>query len=117
MLNALLDATVSVPESALYALIGFLIVFCGIAFLIFIVWFIGRCMAFMQGQPFFAKPQKTQPVKKEKPAPKAVAQPVAVADSEEISEETVAVITAALMAYYQQAKPECGFIVKRIKRI
>ena len=116
MLNALLDATVTVPESALYALIGFLIVFCGIAFLIFIVWFIGRCMAFMQGQPFFAKPQKMQPVKKEKPAPKAVAQEV-VADSEELSEETVAVITAALMAYYQQAKPECGFIVKRIKRI
>lgn len=115
MLNALLDATVSVPESALYALIGFLIVFCGIAFLIFIVWFIGRCMAFMQGQPFFAKPQKTQPVKKEKPAPKTVSQPVAV--EEELSEETVAVITAALMAYYQQAKPECGFIVKRIKRI
>ena len=117
MLNALLDTTATIGESALYALIGFLVVFGGIAFLICVVWLIGRCMAYLKGQPFFAKPQKTQPVKKEKPAPKAVAQEVAVADGEELSEETVAVITAALMAYYQQAKPECGFIVKRIKRI
>ena len=115
MLNALLD--VSVGESALYALIGFLVVFGGIAFLISVIWLIGRCMAYLKGEPFFAKPQKTPVVKKAAPAPKAVAQEIATADGETLDEETVAVITAALMAYYQQAKPECGFIVKRIKRI
>ena len=115
MLNALLD--VSVGESALYALIGFLVVFGGIAFLISIVWLIGRCMAYLKGEPFLAKPQKAPVVKKAAPAPKATAQEVASVGEESLDEETVAVITAALMAYYQQAKPECGFIVKRIKRI
>ncbi len=115
MLNTLLDVTIA--ESAVYALIGFLIVLGGIAFLIAVVWFIGRCMAYLKGEPFFVKPQKSQPIKKEKPAPKVAVQEVAVTASEELSEETVAVITAALMAYYQQTKPECGFIVKRIKRI
>ena len=52
-----------------------------------------------------------------KEVPTTAAQAIAVADAEVVDEETVAVITAALMAYYKQAKPECGFIVKRIKRI
>ena len=115
MLNALLN--VSTGEASIYALIGFLVVFGGIAFLISIIWLIGRCMAYLKGEPFLAKPQKASAVKKAAPAPKAAAQEIAVADGEALDEETVAVITAALMAYYQQSKPECGFIVKRIKRI
>lgn len=111
MLNSLL-ADISIGEAALYALIGFLVVFGGIAFLIFIVWLIGKAKAYLSGKPVVA-PKQTQQKKVQAPAP--VAAPVA--DTEEVPEEVVAVITAALMAYYKQAKPQCGFIVKRIKRI
>ena len=37
--------------------------------------------------------------------------------TEEIDEETVAVIMAALMAYYEKNNPKCAFTVKRIKRV
>ena len=98
---------VSVGTAALYALIGYLVVFAGIAFLIFIVWLVGK---------FMAKP---------KAAPKKVAdEPVAVATpsqetviEDEVDEETVAVIMAALMAYYETNYPKCEFTVKRIKRV
>ena len=99
----------NVGEAALYALLGFLVVFAGIAFLILVVWLVGKVMA------------KTTGKSKAKPQPKAVEkpqeQPVAKMEGDEISEETVAVITAAIMAYYQQNNPKCEFTVKRIKRI
>ena len=38
-------------------------------------------------------------------------------DAEEITDETVAILMAAIMAYYQQTNPKCEFTVKRIKRI
>ena len=98
-----------VGEATLYALLGFLVVFAGIAFLILVVWLVGKVMA------------KTTGKAKAKPQPKAVEkpqeQPVVKMDSDEIPEETVAVITAAIMAYYQQNNPKCEFTVKRIKRI
>lgn len=117
MLNNLLQLEATIGETAIYALIGFLVVFGGIAFLIFIVWLIGRAMAYLKGEPVFAKAVKTAAPKKETSVVAPAAQEMAVASSDEVSEETLAVITAALMAYYKQAKPECGFIVKRIKRI
>ncbi len=109
MLNNLLAADkmreVPVSEAALYALLGFLIVFAGISFLILVVWLVGKIMG---------KPKKTQKVvdKAEKVEEKSV-----VDGAEEFSEETVAVITAALMAYYEANDVKCGFTVKRIKRI
>ena len=115
MLNGLLanagnETAVSIPEAALYALLGFATVFLGIAFLILVVWLVGKAMA----KPI-AKPveKKAEPVKENVVANLAVAD----ASEEEISEETLAVITAAIMAYYQQTKPKCEFTVKRIKRI
>ena len=116
MLNSLLAnaadkmRTVAIPEAALYALLGFAIVFAGIAFLILVVWLVGKAMA----KPI-AKPVE----KKAEPVKENVVENLAVADAseEEISEETLAVITAAIMAYYQQTKPKCEFTVKRIKRI
>jgi methionyl-tRNA synthetase len=35
----------------------------------------------------------------------------------EVDEETVAIITAAIMAYYQKNNPKCEFTVRRIKKI
>ena len=113
MLNTLLanavDKTraVSIGESAILALLGYLVVFLGIAFLIFIVWLVGKAMVKAS-----AKTEK----KVEKPVA-SVAKKVEEENSEEITDETVAVITAAIMAYYQQNNPKCEFTVKRIKRI
>ena len=112
MLNNVLS--VLTGDAALYALIGFFVVFGGISFLICIVWLIGKGLSYFKGVPAGAQPKQ---VKVHKEVPTTAAQAIAVADAEVVDEETVAVITAALMAYYKQAKPECGFIVKRIKRI
>ncbi len=95
---------VTVGEASLYALLGFGIVFLGIAFLILVVWLVGKVM------------QKGASVKKEA-KPVEVAKPAPSENSDEITEETVAVITAAIMAYYAQSNRKCEFTVKRIKRI
>ena len=98
---------VEVPEALLYALIGFLVVFAGIALLIAVVWAVGKVMSAINPT---AQPKKVEV----KPKQTQVA-PVVIEN--DVDEETVAVITAALMAYYQKTNPQCGFTVKRIKRI
>ena len=103
--------TIPISEAVLYAILGFMVVFLGIVFLIFVVWLVGKFMS--KGK----KEEKTEkPIaKKEK---QEVSSSLAVADAtEEITEETIAVITAAIMAYYQKNNPKCEFTVKRIKRI
>ncbi len=97
---------VEVPEALLYALIGFIVVFAGIALLIAVVWAVGKVMTAINPT---AQPKKVE-VK-----PQQTVAPVAV--SNDVDEETLAVITAAIMAYYQKTNPQCGFTVKRIKRI
>ena len=99
---------ISLPEASLYALLGFLVVFLGIAFLILIVWAVGK---FMQKDAPVAKKAEPAPVKKE-----VVSTPTPV-NEDEVSEETIAVITAAIMAYYEKNNPKCEFTVKRIKKI
>ena len=100
----------TIGESALYALLGFLVVFVGIAFLILVVWLVGKLMTKSNPVP----QTKVEEVPK---TAESVAESLAVADGDEITDETIAVITAALMAYYQQNNPKCEFTVKRIKRI
>ena len=109
MLANLLDRYISNGTAALYALVGFVVVFIGIAFLILVVWAVGKIMSSKNG----VQPKKETPVK----VVETVTESVPVNDSDAISEETLAVITAALMAYYQQTNPKCEFTVKRIKRI
>lgn len=100
---------VSIGEASLYALIGFLVVFAGIAFLIFVVWLVGKLMAKTSGKA--KEKKKTEaPIKELERIPAPV-------QTEEIDEETVAVIMAALMAYYEKNNPKCAFTVKRIKRV
>ena len=117
MLNSLLvnvadkTRTVGIDEAALYALLGFAVVVLGIVFLIFVIWLVGKAMNKVNGVEVVKK--SPQP-----PAVKESQQSVAVSNvSDEITEETVAIITAAIMAYYQQTNPKCEFTVKRIKRI
>ena len=101
-------STLPIGEVAIYAVLGYLVVFVGIAFLIFIVWAVGQLVSKVNGKSFSLK----------KKVKKQVEQPIAVqAVSDELDDETVAVIMAALMAYYQQTNAKCDFTVKRIKRI
>ena len=102
-----LNAIQATPqEAALYALIGFLVVFVGIALLIAVVWLVGKVLSKTQGGAATVK--KTQPVPKQSTKPQS---------SDEIDAETLAVITAAIMAYYENQGSRCEFVVKRIKRI
>ena len=94
-------------ETALNALIGFIVVFLGITFLILVIWLVGKVMAKNKAQP-------KQEVAETKAVQKTL--PTLVEDAS-LDEETVAVIMAALMAYYQQTGAKCDFTVKRIKRI
>ena len=101
----------SIGEAALYALLGFLVVFAGIIFLIFVVWLVGKIMTKTTGKTV----EKPQPKVKEKVKPQE--KPVLKTEDDELSEEAVIIITAAIMAYYEQNNPKCEFTVKRIKRI
>lgn len=105
MWTNLLAEYITVSASAIYALIGFAVVFLGISLLISVVWAVGKVMNRNNG----ATPVQT--------AVKTVVQEVAVTESNDINDETVAVIMAALTAYYQTNNPKCEFTVKRIKRI
>ena len=110
---------ISVGEAAIDALIGFCVVFAGIALLVFIVWGVGKIMQNTSlGNGKGGK--KTAPKAVEKPAikpekPQAFA-PVKAAD-EGIDDETVAVIAAAIAAVYEAERRSCGFVVKRIRRM
>ncbi len=113
MLNTLLAATdktreIGLSEAALYAVLGFAIVFVGIAFLILVVWLVGKVMS--AGGKANKKAVQTE---KSEMAPVTAPTP----EQEELSGETVAVIMASLMAYYERTNPKCEFTVKRIKRI
>ena len=118
MLNSLLvnvadkSRTVPIEEAALYALLGFAVVFLGIVFLIGIIWLVGKGMGkvnMLQGKAKEPKAKAT--------TAQTSAQTKPVVGEEEISEETIVILTAAIMAYYQETNPKCEFTVKRIKRI
>ena len=98
----------TVGEAALYALIGFMVVFVGIALLIAVVWLVGKVMSGAVNTK-----KEEIPVKK---TPQTTPITPAKADVDEVDEETLAVITAAIMAYYEQQNSRCEFTVKRIKK-
>ncbi len=113
MMNLLaeaLDSTrqANAGEAALYATLGFLVVFLGIAFLIFVIWAIGKLVPALEAK---AKKVKVEA----KSAQEEIKPQTSVQD--ELSDEVIAVITAAIAAYYQQENKKCEFTVKRIKRL
>ena len=117
LLNSLPEGgrMVGIGEASLYALIGFAVVFAGIAFLIFVVWWVGALMSAYNTQD---KKGSILVGTEEKVAPQEMPiEPVAPLKEDEVDEETIAVIMAALMAYYEQNNPKCEFTLKRIKRI
>ena len=103
---SLYDKKISVGEAAIDALLGFITVFVGIALLVLIVWAVGRAMQSVESKSKNAGEKKPK-VKKEPQAAKQTSEPVKSAPAEAtisasngIDEETIAVISAAIAAYY-----------------
>lgn len=99
-------------EAALYALIGFVVVFVGIILIIGIIWLVGLIMRKSNNLEFLTKKR----VKKNKKSATQQAD-TQTATEDEIPDEVKAAIVAAIMAYYQEKEEKCSFTVKRIKRI
>ena len=127
MLNSLLDIIANpngnyyfsgsangISEALIYALIGFVVVFLGIVLIIFIIWLIGLILRKTNNLAFLNKLNIKNKFKK-----KAVEeQPSQIYNEEDgVPDEVKAAIVAAIMAYYDNEKPDCEFIVRRIKRI
>lgn len=118
MLNALLSIVPkedgnfyfeSFGEALIYALIGFLVVFLGIVLIIFIIWLVGLIIRKTNNFEFLTKLKIKKKVKEKEVQPTET--------EAEVPDEIKAVITAVIMTYYSEQKPECEFKVKRIKRI
>ena len=107
---------VDVGEAALYAAIGFSVVFLGILFLILVVWGMGKIIATVEGKAV-TKKEKKKAKESTIVEESLTTEKVESASTDEVDEETIAVITAAIMAYYQKNNPKCEFTVRRIKRI
>lgn len=116
MLNLLFGfnqpGSLSFGEACIYALIGFAVVFAGIALIIFIIWLIGLLMRKTNNLAFLTNGRMPKKQKEQS----EVAE-VAETESGDIPDEVKAAIMAAIMAYYSEEKPKCEFKVKRIKRI
>lgn len=114
MLNQLLAITPEVIESgSLTFILGLLVTFFGIAIIVVFVTIAGSI--FNKG----AKEPKEPKVKVEKVEVKKESVKVE-AQSDDIPDTVKAAIIAAISAYYftgEQAKSNCEFVVKRIKRI
>ncbi len=100
-------------EAALYALIGFIVVFVGIIIIIGIIWLVGLIMRKTNNLEFLTKKRE----KKSKTDKNAPQDGVVSASDDEIPDEVKAAIVAAIMAYYQESEEKCEFTVKRIKRL
>ena len=123
---SLKDKKISVGEAAIDAVIGLVVVFIGIALLVFIVWGVGKLM---QNTSLGRTKKSAQKAKSEASEKKAVTTPAArgvvsgvasgaaKSGKDEIDDETLAVVAAAITAVYRAENRSCGFVVKRIKRM
>ena len=102
--------SLGIGEACLYALIGFVVVFLGIALIIFIIWLIGLVMRKTDNLSFLNKIGKKKKKENNQETVEAVR-------SDEIPAEVKVAIVAAIAAYYSKAPAKCEFKVKKIKRI
>lgn len=111
---ALFNKHISVGEALVDALIGFIVVFLGIALLVLIVWAVGKIMQGTNGKAK-TKSEKTAAASTQKSEQMASKEKSLADDG--IDEETIAVISTAISAYYTKENSSCGFVVRRIKRM
>ena len=111
MINNLLDwFKFNVGDGAIYALFGLLVVFAGIVILILLFTALGKIMK--EANKPRAPRKRKKKENEEKPA-----EEIPAVTEEGISPELVAVISAAIAAYYEGENVKCDFVVKRIKRV
>lgn len=128
MLNSLLDIIANpngnyyfsgsangLGEALIYALIGFCVVFIGIVLIILIIWLIGLVLRKTNNLAFLNKIKLKKIFIKEKK--EEIKSEEIKEENDEISDEIKVAIIAAIMAYYDNEKIECDFVVRRIKRI
>lgn len=110
MLMNLLDGwfKMDVGEGAFYAAFGFVFVFLGITLLILFFTLLGKLMDVINKKKV-KKAELILPA--EKPKEKKAE------ESDGISPEVAAVISAAIAAYYEGSVSKCDFVVKRIRKI
>ncbi len=116
MLNNILaliqmEGSLGFGEACLYALIGFAIVFAGIAIIILIIWLIGLLMKKTNNLEILTR------IGKKKPKIEAEREVAEVKTEDEVPDEVKAAIIAAIACYYTADKPKCEFKVRRIKRL
>lgn len=105
-------------EPLIYALIGFVLVFVGIAIIIFVIWLLGLIMRKTNNLEFLTKKKKAKGERlAENIKPEQSTQESLTAQSDEVPDEVKAAIVAAIMAYYENTQEKCEFTVKRIKRL
>lgn len=95
----------NVGDAAFFSVFGLLFVVLGIVLLVLILTAFGKIM-----QLIASKKKNTASVPPVAPAAEGK-------QEEEISPETLAVITAAVAAIYAGEETKCSFVVRRIKRI
>lgn len=96
-----------IGEGAFMAVFGFIFVFLGIVVMILLFTGLGKVMAIINGKkngkPVSAKPSAARARKTN-------------AD-DQADDELIAVITAAIAAYYEGENTKCDFVVRRIKKL
>ncbi len=113
MFHNLLDGwfKFDVGEGAFYALFGFLFVFTGIVVLILIFTALGKIMKEIN-KPRAPRKKRNDP-KQDSMLTIANGQQ----EDQDADPELIAVISAAIAAYYEGENAKCEFVVKRIKKL
>lgn len=109
MLNNILGLFGSNLEAGLFTFVlGMLIVFGGMAIIVLVVTVIGKIMVAVKKKPADKKPEQ-----------KAIegGAPATPAAGDEVTDEVIAVITAAVAAILSEEKPHAEFVVKKIKKL
>ena len=115
MLTNLLDGwfKLNVGDGAFYAVFGFLFVFVGIVILVLLFTGLGKIMKEVNKPRAPRKKKKKETGSEVQPAEQEPASSV----QEGVTPELVAVISAAIAAYYEGENVKCDFVVKRIKKL
>ena len=95
-----------IGTGAFMAIFGFLFVFVGIVLLILIFTGLGKIMSIRNER---AGKKEKKPATPKKDTGDKVA--------EGVTPELVAVLTAAIAAYYEDENVQCDFVVRRIKKL
>ena len=98
-----------IPGGLYTFILGILVVFLGIAIIVVFVTIAGKIFNASENKVKVPK-QKVEPIKEE------VVNNAPVVDDGEIPEHVKVAIVAAISAYYEEAKSNCDFVVKKIRR-